>query len=143
MTDRTRLLKLLGMTGSSHDAEALTALRLAQQLMREGGITWEDTIHGNGLLTYQEGWQEGHRAGFEEGHAEGFKEGKNAPRARPASWRATAEEMLAEYGDDLTEWETGFLQSFLDRRWHTPTERQQGVFERIADKVGIELPDAL
>lgn len=137
---RTRLTKLLGMTGSAHDAEAITALRLAQRLMREEKVTWEDTLHGNGLLTYKEGWLEGRTAGFEEGYAKGYREGQNAPRARPASWQAIVREMLEEHPDALTQWEREFLESFQSRRWHTPTERQRAVLERIADKLDLELP---
>ncbi len=41
-----RLLKLVGMTGSSADGEALTALRMSQKLMRELGICWGDIFEG-------------------------------------------------------------------------------------------------
>lgn len=139
---RNRLIKLLGMTGSSHDAEALTALRYAQKLMKDQKVTWEDTLHGNGLLTYREGFQEGRTVGFEEGYAKGYREGQNAPRARPASWQAVVREMLDEHADELTEWERGFLDSFRTRGWHTPTERQRAVLERIAEKCGVEVPDS-
>jgi hypothetical protein len=44
-SERTRLVKVLGMTGSSHDNEALIALRQAQKLM--GKLTWAELLTGN------------------------------------------------------------------------------------------------
>lgn len=138
---RTRLTKLLGMTGSAHDGEALNALRLAQKLMGEAKVTWEDTLHGNRLLTYQEGFLEGRTAGLEEGYARGYREGQNAPRARPRGWQGIVREMLEEHADDLNDRETEFLESFRRRGWHTPTERQRAWMASIADKLGVEIPD--
>jgi hypothetical protein len=46
--DRDRLIKLLGMTGSSHDGEALSALRRALDLLAAAGVTWDDLLHGPG-----------------------------------------------------------------------------------------------
>ncbi len=42
-----RLIKLLGMIGSEHDGEALNAARLADRLVRENGLTWENIIDLN------------------------------------------------------------------------------------------------
>lgn len=42
--ERGQLLKLLGMTGSRHDGEAVNALRLAQALMQRHGMAWADLI---------------------------------------------------------------------------------------------------
>lgn len=42
--DRAQLLKLLGMTGSEHDGEALNALRMALTLMKRCKVTWADLI---------------------------------------------------------------------------------------------------
>jgi hypothetical protein len=41
---RTRLARLLGMVGSDHDGEALNAARLADRMVRESGITWQDVL---------------------------------------------------------------------------------------------------
>lgn len=40
------LIKLLGMTGSSSDGEALVAIRKANALLQTAGWTWERLIHG-------------------------------------------------------------------------------------------------
>jgi hypothetical protein len=42
--DRTLLLKLLSMTDSQHDAEALAAVRKANQLLRSQEATWSDVL---------------------------------------------------------------------------------------------------
>lgn len=40
----SRFVHVLGMTGSVHDAEALAALRTANRMMREAGLSWHDVI---------------------------------------------------------------------------------------------------
>ena len=39
-----RLAKLLGMLGSDHDGEVCNAARLADALVRERGLRWDDVI---------------------------------------------------------------------------------------------------
>jgi hypothetical protein len=41
-----RLVKLLGMLGSSHDGERAAAARKADALVREHGLVWSDVISG-------------------------------------------------------------------------------------------------
>ena len=42
--DRSRLAKLLGLIGSEHDGEALTAARAADRLVRGAALTWFDIV---------------------------------------------------------------------------------------------------
>jgi hypothetical protein len=42
--DKVRLVKLLGMTSSEHDGEALNAMRMANDLVKAAGKTWEDVL---------------------------------------------------------------------------------------------------
>jgi hypothetical protein len=42
--DKDRLAKLLSMTGSDHDAEALAAMRKANELLRLHGKSWQDIL---------------------------------------------------------------------------------------------------
>ena len=42
--DRERLAKLLGMIGSSFDAEALSAARRANELVHEAKMTWHEVL---------------------------------------------------------------------------------------------------
>jgi hypothetical protein len=40
------IIKLMGMTGSMHDPEALTALRMATAQLKKWGWTWESILRG-------------------------------------------------------------------------------------------------
>jgi len=42
--DVDRLVKLLGMLGSDYDAERASAALMADRLVRERGLTWNDVI---------------------------------------------------------------------------------------------------
>ena len=42
--DKERLAKLLSMTGSDHDAEALAAARKANEFLRLHGKSWQDVL---------------------------------------------------------------------------------------------------
>ena len=42
--DRERLAKLLSMTSSGHDGEALTAIRQANRMLREHGKNWAEVL---------------------------------------------------------------------------------------------------
>jgi flavorubredoxin len=42
--DLARLIKVLGMTGSVHDGEALAALRTATKMMANAKVTWADIL---------------------------------------------------------------------------------------------------
>jgi hypothetical protein len=146
---RTRLIQLLGMIGSHHDGEALNAARLAQRLIGAEAMTWEEVFNGVGggngsgrppsgdLISkaYHKGHADGFRDGLAKGHATATV--KRTPAA--SGWQALAQMLLDNY--QLTEWETGFCESFLTRGFDTPTEKQHGVFERICRKFDQELPE--
>lgn len=42
--DKDRLVKLLGMTTSEHDGEALNAMRMANALVQAAGKTWAEVL---------------------------------------------------------------------------------------------------
>lgn len=44
MLDRTRLAKLLALTGSDNDAEALAAIRKANEMVRGQNLTWAEVV---------------------------------------------------------------------------------------------------
>jgi hypothetical protein len=48
--DRQRLAKVLGMTGSAHDGEALAAIRKANELIVAAGMTWDEIIRSRADL---------------------------------------------------------------------------------------------
>ena len=144
---RKRLIALLGMIGSSHDGEALNAAKLAQKLIGAEALSWEEVFNGAGdsapgasaaLLQrrYMAGYEDGYRTGLAKGHAQSVA-GKFKPV--PSDWQDLALSLLREF--QLTSWEEGFCQSFVDRGWQTPTDKQRGVFERMCKKFDVDLPD--
>lgn len=74
--DIEKLVKILGMTGSSHDAEALVALRTALKMMAAAKVTWKDllqptvTVNKDDAAATQAYWwshrQQGKSAYYEE-----------------------------------------------------------------------------
>lgn len=44
LADRRRLSKLLGMMGSQHDGEVLSAAKKANELVRTAGLCWDDVL---------------------------------------------------------------------------------------------------
>jgi hypothetical protein len=42
--DLKKLGRVIAMVGSSHEGEALTALRLADRMLRDAGMRWEDLL---------------------------------------------------------------------------------------------------
>lgn len=139
--DTTRLTHLLAMTASPFDGEALSATRLAWKFMQDLGINFQDVVEGRAIPNARQAREKAYEEGFEKGYAEGLRDGKRAPRPRPGTWQALVRDLLEEHGEQLSEWEEGFLESFRRRGWHTPTDRQRPVFERIANKLGVDLPD--
>jgi hypothetical protein len=43
--DTKKLALIMGMTGSAHDNEALTALRKANAMLKEADVSWSDVLH--------------------------------------------------------------------------------------------------
>lgn len=42
--DKAKLAKLLAMTTSTHDGEAINAMRLANEMILKAGLTWENVL---------------------------------------------------------------------------------------------------
>jgi hypothetical protein len=42
--DRAKLAKILGRLGSRHDGEVMNAARMAEDLRRQAGLSWEDLL---------------------------------------------------------------------------------------------------
>jgi hypothetical protein len=145
---KKRLTQLLGMIGSNHDGEALNAARLAQRLIGSEGLSWDEVLNsGNGRIS-QEDMQTLFDAGFRKGHDDGYRRGlaeghaKSVPSAREpgTSFISWVRSLRDVYNDDLSNWEQGFVESFIARGWAMPTPKQRAVFERIADKLDMDCP---
>ena len=144
---RKRLIQLLGMIGSNHDGEALNAAKMAQRLIGGEGMTWQEVLDTSGsgggneaLLQrrYMAGYEDGYRTGLAKGHASATV-GEAKFKPIPSDWQDLAKSFLREF--ELTSWEEGFCQSFVDRGWATPTDKQRGVFERMCSKFDVDVPD--
>jgi hypothetical protein len=49
--DYDRFVRVIAMVGSAHDGEALTAARLAERLLHDGGLTWADLLRPHAELS--------------------------------------------------------------------------------------------
>jgi hypothetical protein len=108
-----KLAKVLGMLGSDHDGEVVTAGRRAHAMVKGAGLTWPEVI-GPGLSSKPEPSRPGRR----------WRE------AGSASDRAA---LCLQWSEVLTAWETDFCRSLVCRRRISP--KQTAVLARVAHKV--------
>lgn len=122
-TTRKRLVQFCGMLGSDHDGERANAARMADRLIREAGLTWENVIAVPPAMRQE------------------------APKrpAPPPEWSASefrtpgmqrmaeVETILRQHRPLLTQWEVDFLGSIASRG-HL-TLKQLEVLERIRAKI--------
>src|SRR5512134_3797382 len=107
-----RLIKLLGMLGSVHDGEALTAARLADRLVRHRlKRTWGEVVQPPPTGA----------------------SGPEPPRVwhEPVTWQDAARR-AAQWPECLTEWEQGFLVSVV--RFPRLSNKQLAVLDRVVRK---------
>lgn len=119
--DHDRLLKVLGMTGSDQDGEALAALRKAQAIMSAAKVTWSDLIK-----------------------AQPYAQMREEPQGRPSDWddeaarlkvRRCASMILEKYPFLLNEWEKGFLSDWEQKPDHwSMSTKQRAIFVRIINR---------
>lgn len=103
-----RLSRLLGMTGSAHDGEALNAIRMANALLRKHRTSWAEILMPplppDTSLT--------------------------AP-----PHHVEAERILADHRQYLTPFEANFLLGIL--AFETLTDKQQGILRGIKNKLRV------
>src|SRR5512135_1305838 len=117
-----RLSKLLGMLGSVHDGEALTAARLADRLVRDQlRLSWGEVLLPQGRAA----------------------SGADPPRRwrEPVTWQEAAR-LAAQWPEALTPWERGFLVSVI--RSPRPSAKQLAILDRLVRKArataGVDEP---
>lgn len=141
---RARLIQILGMMGSAHDGEILTAAKMAQRLLGSEATTWEEVLNGGSGYTediVRQVVTEAYDKGFQDGITKALRENPLQYQAAPRpTWQSVARNMLENYTSYLTEWEQGFLESFINRRWANPTPKQKIIFDRLGSKTGVSLP---
>ena len=127
------LTKILGMTGSEHDGEALAALRKAQGMMREAKVTWADLLKAPSQSS-SSGYQQ------QQG-SKNYYQPPPPPPPRPPPpppvddvvERAFA--LMDEFPEKLTEWEEDFLLSRSEYEWSDyMSDKQRAIMERLATR---------
>jgi hypothetical protein len=105
-----RLAAIMERTASPFEAERLTALSLAKQLLDTASLSWADVLHSE----------------------------PPPPVLVPAdrTWRQCAEQCLYDHTQALSEWEQCFVQDIL-RRGRALSPKQEAVLRRIAGKCGL------
>lgn len=85
MPDVEKFIKLMMMTTSSHDNEALVALRMANAMLAEMDANWEEFIKG---VVPNSAWAQQHQS--QNYHAQG-------PRPRPQASASSGDELDVPY----------------------------------------------
>jgi hypothetical protein len=145
-----RLIQLLGMLGSDHDGEVLNAARLARKLVLNSKSTFEEIFSPAGR-GHNPGGRPGMRGegnkffdqkDLQEAHDRGFAAGVKSARAYKAGgWKQWAKERVA-IPDEISPWELKFFSDFANGKFSRPTEKQRGIFERVAERLDLELPES-
>jgi hypothetical protein len=139
---KSRIEQLLLLAGSStFDGEALNALRAAVRLASANGQSLLEALRANTAMQLDvQRLAALEKDAYERGFRKGTAESGGTARRRPPSWPAFADALLQNHPRLLTEWEQGFLASFIAKGWPTPTVRQHAIFVRIATRCGEATP---
>jgi hypothetical protein len=108
-----KLVKVLGMLGSTFDGEVATAGRRAHAMLKDAGLMWSDVIVPAAPRP-------------------------EPPRQSSRRWRRTTSPsdtaaLCLQWPEVLSDWETDFCRSIVGRR--RTSAKQSVVLERIARKV--------
>jgi hypothetical protein len=109
--ERKRLAKLLGLLGSDHAGEVLSAAKHAHDLVQAHGLTWDQVI--------SEPQTADHDA---------------RETSQLTGWRLTGDRCL-RHADMLSDWEFKFLSSLSGSGYSHPTAKQDAVLIKIAGRV--------
>jgi hypothetical protein len=131
--DRDKLIKLLGMIGSSADGEALNAARLANKLVVDRGLTWGQVLAINGAAPV---WPQAAQQTVWPGSWTPKPPPQPPPFNGGERWRTIADFMLNYHTDDLNDWELHFLDSIIRRR-SVLSEKQMATLVKIGTKCGV------
>lgn len=127
--EREKLIKLLGMTTSSHDNEALVAIRKANTLLQYHQLAWKDVIGSSAAKPV-----------IQPNNFTGFNQPTNPQWRRPADhddaeelvWTAKRQEIINRAWHRLTKLEKDFINNLRNR--HTLSEKQRAWLDSIYDK---------
>lgn len=105
--DRAKLAAVLGMCGSAHDGEALSAGRLANRMVRESGSTWVQVLVDDA----------------------------DRDEERCDCHRCRCERLLGR-ARHLTDWEIAFCAKVL-RYERAPSAKQRAVLDKLSRRLGV------
>ena len=126
--DRERLAKLLGMIGSSFDAEALSAARRANELVHEAKMTWREVL---GQITPKSTKLNGCAKPNDRPSRDGAVYDLNDARDI-----AAAIILCAAMGSMLSTWEKRFVRSMAEyNESRYPSDKQLAVLARLLCKL--------
>lgn len=126
--DRERLAKLLGIIGSSFDAEALSAARRANELVHEAKMTWHEVL---GQFTPNGTKSNGSVKPNDRPSRDGDVYDLNDARDIGA-----AIVLCAAMGSVLSTWEKRFVRSMAEYNESCyPTDKELAVLVRLLGKV--------
>jgi len=145
-----RLMKLLSLTTSPHDPEALAAIRKINVIMDANDVSWEELLNGHELS--RDEMQNIYDAGYAAGEGDHPKKSELFKKAEP-NWQSTAgvgrtigdkidylkDVLLASKHCSLTAFESEFCKSMIARvaRYGNSsyvTEKQWAVIDRMNEK---------
>jgi len=116
LTDRDKLIKLLGMLGSDYIGERASAGALAHRLVKSAGLSWSDLISVPATSRRHEAPPR-YRGAYP----------PSDPDPSLPHWRQMAFELAA--ATQATTWEVHFAHDLLGQDWD-PTRRQFEVLAR-------------
>ena len=156
---RQRLIQLLGMLGSGHEGEMVNAARLVCRFMTDHKLYWGDVIAeqiklsvngsastGLGAANRAAGGGRGEEAAemkrkIDAAYQAGFQAGVNS-RKPNGDWKAWARSRANDDRDCISSWEFTFFSDFAGGRFAKPTAKQRAIFERVAERLDLELPES-
>ena len=140
------LIKILKMLGSNHDGEVLNAARIAHKHVEALG-GWEVVIGAppqppsgvNRASVGEKALRDKElKAAYDNGFAAAVKAGQ---KVRTTNWRQWAKDLVDEQEDCLSDWEIKFFGGFGNGKFYVPTAKQRAVFEKVAARLDLELPE--
>ncbi len=122
-TDTDKITKLLALTASDFDGEALAAIRAAGRLLRDRGLTWPDIVKPDAAPQLPVPRTSRRHARM-----------PTVLRDWPARWHEGRALAVARMDrPEITDWERRFIRNTWDRIWLT--DQQLDVLRSIVVKV--------
>lgn len=145
-SSKDRIVKLLNLSASDNDHEALLALRNAQKLMKQGGLTWEALFAGTASSTARTASAQTPKARSRQANKPPSKPMRDIevppePKYKPARAKYRWIRQLFEFilAQELTtrqrEFFVGLHSSWV--QWGSLTAKQQGALERTCATKGF------